>query len=674
LAVSVDLLSFLFGLAAASVLWLIAARARPLWKEARGNLARSRQESKARRTSGVEADHRRAILRRAQGMHLAAALFPLDDILLEPQLLAPPPRVEPGSLIGIEDAVTLTVPYLPAWPELAAVYNAPTLTPAEALAGGVNLAFIGQPGTGKSVALAHVASLSANRSAMLGPIADSVPFLLHVADLRLPISDVKELLGRLIEMTSDNASVLDLDRVKGFVQSCFRSGRALLLLDGFDELTSEGQNEVSAYLGQVLHEYPKIQIVTTGAPEYLDGLLALGFAPVAVAAWNRQGQARFIRRWGESWSKSISPEWSDSDGRVRMDPLLVSPWLEVNNQNLTPLELTLKAWTAYAGDGLGPHILQTIGCHVRRLAPTSAPAAALETLAMEVMLTAQPIFDPRKARAWVKNFELPEELDLEAGDSQPALSEPEARATEPQGQRGRTRHLTTPTAGLLGRLAATGLIMAFPQNKMRFVHPVFGAYLAGRALSGYKAGETLLDQPDWIGKLLTMRYFAAHGEVDSLVGTMLEWSRLPMHRPLLTAARWLRDAPQRVAWRGELLAALAELLRTEGLPLSLRGQALAALVTSGDAGVLPLFRQLRNTISSDLMHLAALGSGAVRDEKAVKGLEAMLQAPSMAVRRAACLALVAIGTSEALESVAHSLLNGDEDLRRAAAESLAMIR
>ena len=37
---------------------------------------------------------------------------------------------------------------------------------------------------------------------------------------------------------------------------------------------------------------------------------------------------------------------------------------------------------------------------------------------MQVMLTAQPLFDPRKARAWVKAFELPEEArdhDEEAG-------------------------------------------------------------------------------------------------------------------------------------------------------------------------------------------------------------------------------------------------------------------
>jgi hypothetical protein len=41
------------------------------------------------------------------------------------------------------------------------------------------------------------------------------------------------------------------------------------------------------------------------------------------------------------------------------------------------------------------------------------------------------------------------------------------------------------------------------------------------------------------------------------------------------------------------------------------------------------------------------------------------------VRRAACLALVAIGNQPALEAMADALLTGDEDLRRTAAEALA---
>ncbi len=672
-SISLDAYSFFFGFVIATIFWWVVARARPLWKEIGENLARRREELQARRVTGVEENHRRVTLRRAQGMHLAAPLFALDEILETPRLLAPPPHVEPGGAIATEDAVTLTLPYLPAWPEVAAIYNAPTLTLGHALSGGMNLVILGQPGIGKTVALAHLASLAANRDESLGSLKDAVPFLLHVADLKLPYAEGKDVLDRLVEMTSEHAAMLDLGRVPGFVQSAFRSGRALLLLDGFDELTSEGQQQVSDFLKVLLREYPKARVVTTGAPEHLDGLLALGFSPLALAAWNKTREAHFIRQWGQVWAQFVSVEaWAQSaSGQV--DPLLLNAWLRTDRQVLTPLELTLKVWAAYAGDLLGPNILEAIASHVRRLAPANTPLAALETLAMQVMLTSQPIFDPRKARAWVKAFELPEESDLpeEEPSAETSTAEAEVKEEEARKEKKRARNLPSPTPGLLGRLAATGLVIAYPNNKMRFTHPVIGGFLAGRALSGFKADETLLNQPDWVGKLLAMRYLASERDVSGLVKNMLDWSRLPMHRPMLTAARWLRDAPRSAPWRAKLMAALAQLLQTEGLPLSLRAQAMAAFVASGDPGVAAVFRQFTNTLSFELMRLVALGSGAVEDVKSVKTLEGILEAPSISARRAACLALIAIGTTEALETVAHALLNGEEELRRAAAEALA---
>jgi len=155
------------------------------------------------------------------------------------------------------------------------------------------------------------------------------------------------------------------------------------------------------------------------------------------------------------------------------------------------------------------------------------------------------------------------------------------------------------------------------------------------------------------------------------VDKMLQWSRLPMHRPLMTAARWLRDAPREAPWRGKVMAALVQLLQTEGLPLALRGQAMAALVLSGDPGTPALFRQLMRSLSFELVQLCALGSGVLRDTKATQLLESLLSAPGLTARQAACLALVAIGGNEALDAVGKVLLHGDESLQRGAAEALA---
>ncbi len=668
--VSIDPYTFVIGFITASIFWWLVARGKPLWLEVRKNINERRQSVQLRTAGSIEQNFRRITYRRAQAMHLAASLFPLDEILLEPLLLAPPPSVLPGTPPVPEDTISQTIPYLPSWPELAAVYRAAALTAPQALSAGSNLVLIGQPGIGKTVALAHLASLAANQDDRLGNLKDFIPYIFHVADLKLPITDAKDVLKPIIEAASEQMSLFDLARLPSFVQGSFKNGHALLLLDGFDELTSDGQLVVSQYLKQVMQTYPKTRLVTTGAPEYLDGLIALGFAPLSLLAWTERRCRQFIQRWSELWSRSVALEILAQSAQVQIDPLLLNTWLAPASNFLSPLEITLKTWGAYAGDCLGPNTLDAIASHLRRIAPSGTPPAALETLAMQVVLSADPIFEPRNARQWVRAFETPEEKSELESEVLPS-ADIDLEDTAPPGGKRSKKILPKASTGLLGRMAASGLLTTSTSNRMRFLHPLFFGYLAGRALSTYQGNDAILNQPDWSGKYLAMKYLAAHGDVGSIVEKLLDWSRLPMHRPLLSAARWLRDAPHDVPWCGRIYSALASLLQSEGAPLGLRGQAVAAFVVSGDPGVCALFRHLPETFSYEGAQLSALGSGALKDVRAIPILESILKSPDISARRAACMALVAIGNNEALEIVAGILLNADEDLRRVAAESLA---
>jgi HEAT repeat protein len=215
------------------------------------------------------------------------------------------------------------------------------------------------------------------------------------------------------------------------------------------------------------------------------------------------------------------------------------------------------------------------------------------------------------------------------------------------------------------------LLISHSNNKMRFIHPVLNGYLAGQAIGDNEADTTLLALPDWDGKTLSLRYLAARGDASAVADIMLKESNLPLHSQAFAVARWLRDAPKESAWRSKAFASVLGILQAEGQPLGLRGQAMAAFVTSGDPGAATLFRQLLSSRSFELIPLAALGSGALRDTKAADALEELMQTPFSAVRRATCLALVAIGTEKSLEAVARALIQGDEELRRAAAEALA---
>ena len=100
----IDSTSFFIGFFVGIAFWLLLGRARPLWTQVRENVKDQRETAKVRRTSGLEDNHRRITLRRAQGMHLAASLFAIDEIIQEPRLMAPPAPVEPG-VIGIQEDI-----------------------------------------------------------------------------------------------------------------------------------------------------------------------------------------------------------------------------------------------------------------------------------------------------------------------------------------------------------------------------------------------------------------------------------------------------------------------------------------------------------------------------------------------------------------------------------------
>lgn len=672
-----DPFSFLVGFAIGIVFVWLLGRARPLFAELRESAKEKREAAQVRRTSGLEDNHRRITLRRAQGMHLASSLFSLDEILQEPRLMAPPPRVEPG-VIGIqEDIISQTLPYMPAWPELAAIYRAPTLGVAEAIAGGSNVVIVGPAGIGKTVALAHLASLAANLKVKLSPESEleAVPYLYHVADLQLPFDSTKDPATLIINAAGEHAPIFDLRRLPGFIQQTLKGGQALLLIDGFDELDPQGQRDATEWFKALLQAYPKLRIVTTGSVGQLNGLISLGFNPLALIGWDTARNVRFIQQWGELWSQTVALEAWVQTGPEQVDPILLNTWLGTDNLNLTPLELTLKVWGAYAGDSLGPRVLDAIATHVRRIAPSGTPVAALELLAMQVVLTSQPVFDPRRARSWVKQYDIVEDKPAEESteaDTQAAEGEeaPPAGTDKIKLKKSKAKE-AVPSYGLLSKMVDSGLLVSHPNNRMRFLHPVLNGYLAGQAIGDTNTSTTLLSHPDWDGKLLSLRYLAARGDASLVADTLLKESNLPLHNHVFTVARWLRDAPREAGWRSKVFASLLTILQAEGQPLGLRGQAMAAFVTSGDPGAGTLFRQLLSSRSFELIPLAALGSGALRDIKAIDILEELMQAPVGAVRRAVCLALVAIGSEKSLEGVARALLQGDEDLRRAAAEALA---
>ena len=145
----------------------------------------------------------------------------------------------------------------------------------------------------------------------------------------------------MIDFVAEKAPVFDL-RIPDFIRRVFSEGKALLLLDGTDELTPDGLKNAVDFIRAIKRTYPKTRMITTASSEYLDGLVSLNFIPFALSAWSSDQRITFLEKWGDLWKQHVAVEtWAQSSDQV--DPLLLNGWLIGDSRGATPWNLLLKS-------------------------------------------------------------------------------------------------------------------------------------------------------------------------------------------------------------------------------------------------------------------------------------------------------------------------------------------
>ena len=649
-----DKLSFWIGFLTATLFWWFFRLIRPFLQRFWENIKKGVQTARQGLQTGTEQRHRNDTLKYTQGIHLAAPLFSLDEILIPPRLMAPPPMTVPDEPPPADTVVSLTIPYAPDWPEMASAFSGHTLDLLQVLQEGVNLAIIGPPGSGKTTALAYIATKIARQSPEIGRLENYLPIFTHAADFDFSQIEDKTNIQRILDAISYRASTLTLTRLPDLIKNAIQHGQAFLIIDGLDELAPNHLSEMIGFLGNLLQEYPDTRIVVAAAPDHLSGLPSLGFAPIPMAIWDTNQQAQFVQQWSNLWEKFIVDKLTFDAGYI--DPLLLNGWLLNMSTAITPLEFTLKVWAVYAGDARGPLRSDALEAYIQRMSFGIRNAKpGLEQLAGQAVLTQETAFSQRDAQAQVSEEEPTDESDLEI------LAIPEAEGDSKL--RDGAVHRMVPD------LTQRGILVPRANQKLSFVHPLVAGYLAGEGFS--KTGSAgAFSQSSWLLRDLAIQFMAAHVTLENQVKLLLANVQDPVYRDPLTAGRWLQEAPRDAAWRKPILQQFSGDLQKESFTMGLRLRILTALATCGDPGVQTLFRHLLKSQQSSVRQLAALGCGFTRDLQAVGDLVRLL-GDVIDVGRAACLALVKIGTKPALEAVASVFLEGTEEIRRAAAEAFA---
>ncbi|MFC1997266.1 NACHT domain-containing protein [Chloroflexota bacterium] len=649
--------SFWIGFIAATIFWWLLVRLRPYIAKAFAILMESAQSARQSLQTGAEQRLRSNTLKFAQNLHLASPLFSLDEILITPQLMAPPVMIVPGQEPALDYVSDNVIPYMPDFPELSGAFHGHTIPVHEAMNGGANLILTGNPGSGKTTALAYLATNLSRRDESLGDLRNHLPIFLHANDLSLPLDETQAILTPIIDTLEARSTALRKTRLPSVINNAFSNGQVVLLIDGLDEISSGPLENISKYLEQLQNDFPEIRVVVSTAPGFVDGLVELGMETIPMAAWNMQQQAIFIQQWSDLWKRYVGNSTGEEE-KTSIDPILLNGWLLVDNAALTPLEFTLKVWSAYANDSRGPRGTDAIEAYLRRMSVGILQVrSALEHLATQMILTDRSTFTQNEAQTWTSGFD---SGSLEGAGLAMVSDEPKEEA--------KARGIPIPR--ILSDLTNNGLLVSLPNNELSFIHPIIPSYLAGTSLAFTNQGDAILTQPDWSLKRTTIQYLASQSDLSDEAVLLLTDTEDPLHLEVLQAGNWLRNIPPDTTWHKPILQNLANMLQQEALPMGFRSRILVCLAATNDPGVASMFRHLLRSPKSSVRQLAALGCGFMRDTQAVDELSKMIIDPTP-LGQAACLALVNIGTKQALDEAASIMLHGAEPLRRAVAEAFA---
>jgi HEAT repeat protein len=458
-------------------------------------------------------------------------------------------------------------------------------------------------------------------------------------------SGIDGLISTTITVVGGNRSMT------GVLRQYLEAGKAIVLVDGWDELIPEHRQRAAEWLSETVDATPgTVWLVGTGLQGYAP-LIEIGFACLKLTAWNIEQVERFAKQWLSAYGADTPQQRSPAVLRQ-----LVATLQHAARAEAPPLELALRAFV-HLTDSQSP-----------------AQRSSLFDRALELSLHQKESKKEEEKEAWLLTacrsaleqaaWTLQEEGHTSIGQARiegiiqtafPADEELPARAAA------RVFQVLTGDWGLLRPAGA---------DRYAFAHSLWQAYLASRRLDRSDPTSLVerLDDPHWAE---VVRFYAEVGDMKPIVAT---WVRRPddiFYTRLRALGSWISVAPQGADWRDGTMAVLARSFVKADCPTQIRQWLAEALASTRMPGVAYLFKQALKHPDAGVRRVAVQGLAKIAEESDLPALELALTDQDPSVRRAVVRGLALLGTDAATRWLARMVIEADEMISLAAAEALA---
>ena len=635
-----DITSFIVGVVVTTIIFLTIYLLRTPAAALRSGMADRLGQTRQRLTMGSEARYREDLIAALQKHHLAGSLISLEDILIQPRFILEEPPPNPDDEEAFEPDITYVVPVSPDYPDLAALFQAPSRSLLDLARSAGSLVIIGRQGSGRTTALAMLTIYAARLEPEYFSRAIT-PIFLHAGNLNLAGSKNRAAADVLFEAAAETLPNFSIGMPTRNLTRALKNKTALVILDGWDDLPETAHAGVVGWLRSFRDDFPGVRVIAAGPLQGYGPFQELGLTPVIQGGWTDDDYHQMVHRWVAIWETLLAARKLPKDD---IDPAMVAGWISGGTAGRLPYDITLKIWGGLAGDIEGPRPVDWFASYLNRMGIGGEVALGLEAAAVELLQSGSAGLG---RAAYVKhiNAAVPYALNVSRQDPTDAVEQ-----------------LARP-GGLLARRAGKTFAPAHPQTL---------GFLAARAITGHTAPDVLvqnLADPYW---RVALQPFAALDDATPIVSQLLNGSIDVLQMGLMTCASWLADAPSNANWRNEALGRLAQLVMSADASPVLRGRALSAMIRAHDDHINQFLRQGLTSEDPLARQYVAIGLGASRDASAVSELAILMDDSDLYVRWAAALALVLIGNLPALESLGTKLLEGDEHQRIAVGKVLAM--